>query len=79
MSEIVNRAFRWGLLGLLIGPATVYSVMLLVLYQDERCAGGGVCQLDLGINLILGVIAGFALFFVVTLVRGLRRHRRDAA
>ena len=79
MSEIVNRAFRWGLLGLLVGPATVYSIMLLALYQDEGCASGGVCQLDIGINLILGVIFGFLLFFVVALVRGIRRRRRDEA
>lgn len=81
MKEIVNRAFRWGLAGMLIGPAVVYSMMLLVLYTDKRCAPGGtgVCQLDIGINLVLGVIFGFALFFAVSLVRGLRRRARGEA
>lgn len=81
MKDIVNRAFRWGVAGMLIGPAAVYSMMLLVLYRDPRCAPGGtgVCNLDVGINLVLGIIAGFVLFFAVTLVRGLRRRARENA
>jgi hypothetical protein len=81
MKDIVNRAFRWGIAGMLIGPAAVYSLMLLVLYADARCAPGGtgVCQLDIGINLVLGVVFGFALFFVVSLVRGLRRRASEQA
>lgn len=77
MKEIVSRAFRWGVAGMLIGPAFVYSLMLLVLYRDPRCApdGTGMCQLDIWINLTLGVIFGFALFFAVTFVRGLLRRR----
>lgn len=80
MKEIVARALAWGVAGMLIGPAFVYSMMLLVLYRDPRCAPGGtgMCQLDIGINLTMGVIFGFALFFVVTLVRGLLRRRNDA-
>lgn len=78
MKQITARALRWGIAGMLIGPATVYSLMLFVLYTDERCAPGGVgiCHLDIGINLVLGVIAGFVLFFGVTFVRGLRRRAR---
>ncbi len=81
MREIVNHAFRWGLAGMLIGPAVIYSLMLLVLYLDRRCAPGGtgVCQLDIGINLVVGVIVGFVLFFAVSLVRGLRRRARQRA
>lgn len=80
MKKIVARAFYWGLAGLLIGPAFVYSVMLLVLYRDPRCAPGGtgICQLDIWINLTLGVIFGFLLFFIVTLVRGMLRRRKAA-
>ena len=80
MKAILNRALAWGVAGMLIGPAAVYSLMLLVLYRDPRCAprGTGICQLDIGINLTLGVIFGFALFFAVTFVRGLlRRARQD--
>lgn len=78
MKEITARALRWGIAGMLIGPATVYSLMLLVLYTDERCAPGGtgICHLDVGINLVLGVIAGFVLFFGVTFIRGLMRRAR---
>ena len=77
MKKIVARAVYWGLAGLLIGPAFVYSLMLLVLYRDPRCAPGGtgICQLDIWINLTLGVIFGFLLFFVVTFVRGVLRQR----
>ena len=77
MKKIVARAFYWGLAGLLIGPAFVYSLMLLVLYRDPRCAPGGtgMCQLDIWINLIFGVIFGFVLFFAVSFVRGLLRGR----
>jgi hypothetical protein len=78
MKEIVARALGWGFAGLLVGPAAVYSLMLLVLYRDPRCApgGAGVCQLDIGVNLTLGAIFGFALFFAVAVIRGiLRRHR----
>ena len=77
MKEIVARALAWGVAGMLIGPAFVYSLMLLVLYRDPRCAPGGtgMCQLDIGINLTMGVIVGFALFFIVSLVRGVLRRR----
>ena len=80
MKKIVTRAFYWGLAGLLIGPALVYSLMLIVLYRDPRCAPGGtgMCHLDVWINLTLGVIFGFALFFIVTLVRGVLRRQRNA-
>lgn len=76
MKEIASRALRWGLAGMLIGPAAVYSLMLLVLYLDRRCApdGTGMCHLDIGINLTLGVIFGFILFFAVSFVRGLMRR-----
>lgn len=79
MNKIVARAFYWGLAGMLIGPAFVYSLMLLVLYRDPRCAPGGtgMCHLDVSINLTLGVIFGFVLFFVVTFVRGVLRSRNE--
>lgn len=75
MKAILNRALAWGAVGMLIGPAAVYSLMLLVLYRDPRCApgGSGICQLDIGINLVLGVVFGFVLFFAVTFVRGVWR------
>ena len=81
MKEIVNRAFRWGIAGMLIGPAFVYSLMLLVLYRDPRCAPGGtgMCHLDVWINLTLGVIFGFVLFFAVSFVRGVLRRQRERA
>ncbi|MEO3999184.1 hypothetical protein [Mesorhizobium sp. CAU 1732] len=79
MKDIVNHAFRWGLAGLLVGPAVVYSMMLVVLYRDPSCApGGGVCQLDIGLNMIIGLVVGFLAFFAITLIRGLRKRRREA-
>lgn len=81
MKEIIARALGWGFAGLLVGPAAVYSLMLLVLYRDPRCApgGAGVCQLDIWINLTLGAIFGFVLFFGVSVIRGILRGRRDGA
>lgn len=80
MKEIVTRAFGWGIAGMLIGPALVYSMMLLVLYRDPRCAPGGtgMCQLDIWINLTLGVIFGFVLFFAISFARGILRRRRGS-
>lgn len=78
MKSLVNRAFRWGLAGMLVGPAVVYSMMLVVLYRDPGCKpGGGVCQLDMGLNLTLGVVFGFLTFFAITLVNGVRKRRRE--
>lgn len=82
MKEIVIRAVAWGIAGMLIGPAIVYSLLLVVLYRDPRCApgGSGICHLDIWINLTLGVIFGFLIFFVVTFIRGLiRRAGADGA
>lgn len=78
-NRTVARAFYWGLAGMLIGPAFVYSLMLFVLYRDPRCSPGGtgICNLDIGINLTLGVIFGFILFFAVTFVRGVLRNRKE--
>jgi hypothetical protein len=79
MGEILARAFRWGLAGLLIGPATVYSLMLVTMYRDPACAtGGGGCQLDIAINMVLGVVFGFLLFFAISLLRGLLRRRQGS-
>ena len=78
MQEIVARAFAWGIAGMLIGPALVYSLMLVVLYSDPGCrSGSGACQLDVAINLTVGVVVGFVLFFVVTLIRGIHRRGRE--
>jgi len=79
VGEIVTRAFRWGLAGMLVGPAAVYSLMLLVLYTDPSCKAGvsESCKLDIAINLTLGVIFGFLLFFLVVFMRGLLARIRS--
>ncbi|HWK15442.1 MAG TPA: hypothetical protein VNS02_13675 [Rhizobiaceae bacterium] len=76
MGEIVRRAAAWGVAGMLVGPAAVYCLMLLVLYTDPGCQAGlgAGCKLDIALNLTMGVIAGFALFFGVTFIRGLMRR-----
>lgn len=81
MGEIFQRAFLWGVAGMLIGPTTVYSMMLFVLYTDQACRAGesANCKLDVWLNLTIAVIVGFLLFFAVTLVRGLLRRAREAA
>jgi hypothetical protein len=80
MRAILQRAVGWGVAGLLIGPAAFYSLMLLVLWRDPGCAAGinESCKLDIWLNLAIGAVAGFALFFAVTLVRGLMRRARAA-
>ncbi len=80
MRELFQRAFLWGVAGMLIGPALIYSLMLVVLWTDPACRAGvsANCKLDVWLNLTIGVIVGFVLFFVVTLVRGLMRRAREA-
>lgn len=80
MQNIFARSFMWGIAGLLIGPAAFYSVMLLVLWRDPGCAQGigASCKLDLWLNMGIGAIGGFAVFFIVTMVRGLARRTRAA-
>lgn len=80
MSEIVARAFRWGLLGLIFGPAATYSIMLAVIYLDPACQAGIAenCKLDPAVNLIVAAIFSFVAFFVISLVSGLVRRARDA-
>jgi len=80
MRDLFQRAFAWGIAGLLVGPAAIYSLMLLVLWRDPACRAGIAenCKLDVWLNLAIGAAAGFALFFAVTLVRGLLRRARAA-
>lgn len=67
--------------GMLIGPATVYCIMLFVLWTDQACRAGesANCKLDVWLNLTISVGVGFVGFFLVTLVRGLLRRAREAA
>ena len=80
MSEIVARAFRWGLLGLIFGPAATYSVMLAVIYLDPACKAGIAenCKLDPAVNLAVAAVFSFAAFLLVSLVGGLVKRARDA-
>jgi hypothetical protein len=80
MRELLQRAFAWGIAGLLVGPAAVYSLMLLVLWRDPSCRAGIAenCKLDVWLNLAIGAAAGFLAFFAITLIRGLAKRARDA-
>ncbi|MCO5060307.1 MAG: hypothetical protein M9905_21020 [Rhizobiaceae bacterium] len=79
MKPILSRALRWGIAGVLIGPATFYCLMLVALYIDPACRGGapGACQLDVGLNMAIAAVGGFILFFGVSLIRNLVRYMRD--
>jgi len=80
MKEVFARAFRWGLLGLIFGPAATYSIMLGVLYFDPACRAAVTenCKLDPALNLAIAAIFGFASFFAISLVSGLAKRARDA-
>ncbi len=77
MRQVVNRAFRWGIFGLLGGPAITYCLMLIALYGDESCRSGGICELDMALNLALSVPGGFIAFFALGLVLALRARARQ--
>lgn len=79
MKPALSRALRWGLLGVLIGPATFYCLMLIVLYTDNACREGaqGACQLDFGLNMAIAAVGGFILFFGVSLFRSITRRIAD--
>jgi hypothetical protein len=76
---MVRTALFWGILGLIAGPVIVYCLILLALYLDADCrtASTLTCRLDAGLNLVLGAIAGFVLFFAVSIVRTLVRRARS--
>lgn len=80
MRQIMARSAMWGAAGLIIGPAAFYSVMLLVLWRDPGCAQGisASCKLDLWLNMGIGAVGGFVIFFAVTFVRGMARRARTA-
>jgi hypothetical protein len=75
----MRLALYWGILGLAAGPIAVYCLILLALYLDPACraADTQTCRLDAGLNLVLGAIGGFILFFAVSLVRSLMRRGRS--
>ena len=76
---MLKRAVIWGILGLAAGPIVIYCLILLALYLDPSCRAGDAltCRLDAGLNLVLGAIGGFILFFAVSLVRSLLEKRRS--
>jgi hypothetical protein len=80
MSEILARAFRWGLVGLVFGPAATYTLMLGILYFDPACREGvtEACNLDPLLNIALSTVVGFATFFLISMVNGLAKRARDA-
>lgn len=76
---MIRLAFIWGILGLAAGPVVIYCLILLALYLDPSCRAGDTltCRLDAGLNLVLGAIGGFVLFFAVSLVRSLLNKARS--
>ncbi|MBO6902871.1 MAG: hypothetical protein JJ864_16130 [Rhizobiaceae bacterium] len=76
---MLKRAVIWGILGLVAGPIMIYCLILLALYLDPSCRAGDAltCRLDAGLNLMLGAIGGFVLFFAVSLVRSLLKKARS--
>ena len=76
---MLKTAFFRGILGLIAGPVLIYCLILLALYLDADCraASALTCRLDAGLNLVLGAIGGFMLFFAVSLGRSLVRRARS--
>lgn len=78
MRQVINRAFRWGIFGLIGGPAITFCLMLFALYFDEACRTGGICQLDIALNIALSVPGGFVAFFLFGLYLALRARARES-
>lgn len=76
---MTRRAFYWGILGLFAGPVVVYCLILLALYMDPACRAGDqqTCRLDVGLNLVLGAVGGFVLFFAISIGRSLLARARS--
>jgi hypothetical protein len=76
---MTRRALYWGILGLFAGPVAVYCLILLALYMDPACRAGDLqtCRLDVGLNLVLGAIGGFVLFFAISIGRSLLARSRS--
>ncbi|MBO6716333.1 MAG: hypothetical protein JJ913_00100 [Rhizobiaceae bacterium] len=73
---MLRLALYWGILGLAAGPIAIYCLILLALYLDPACraADANTCSLDAGLNLVLGAVGGFVLFFAGSLLRSALRR-----
>ncbi len=81
MGSIMLRAALFGAAGLLAVPVAVFFGVLLVAHAAGGCGAGdaGGCEMGAASLALAATIPAFAIFFVVTLIRGLSRRRKQLA
>jgi hypothetical protein len=77
MSTVLWRATRWGLGGLLLGPAIAIVLVLAAMLLDPKCGAGdsGGCAMGLVTAPIAVALPSFLLGFALSLALQLWRRR----
>ena len=81
MPMLLLRAFLFGLFGLIVVPIVALFGVLALAYAAGGCGPGdaGGCQMGAAGFAMASAIPGFAIFFFVTLIRGLMKRKALAA
>ncbi|MFN4272860.1 MAG: hypothetical protein ACK4F5_08610 [Aliihoeflea sp.] len=80
MPLLFLRSFLFALFGLIVVPIVAFFGVLALAYAAGGCGPGdaGGCQMGAAGFAIASAIPGFAIFFFVTLIRGLMRRKVHA-
>jgi hypothetical protein len=79
LARLLGRALLWGAAWSLLAPLAGLVPMIAIYIADTRCGtpgDSGGCEMGMASVLIGLVPTGFALGFLVTLIRGILRLRR---
>ena len=81
MPMLLLRSTLLGLVGLVVIPIIAFFGVLLLAYAAGGCGAGdsGGCEMGAASLAIASAIPGFAIFFFVTLIRGLMRRKAPAS
>lgn len=80
MPLLLLRSFLFALFGLIVVPILAFFGVLALAYAAGGCGPGdaGGCQMGAASFAIASAIPGFAIFFFVTLIRGLMKRKAPA-
>jgi len=80
MPMLLLRAFIFGMLGLIVVPILAFFGVLALAYAAGGCGPGdaGGCEMGAASLAMASAIPGFAIFFFVTLIRGLMKRKAHA-
>lgn len=81
MPLLLLRSSLFGLLGLIVVPIVAFFGVLAIAYAAGGCGPGdsGGCEMGAASLAMASAIPGFAIFFFVTLIRGLMKRKALAS